>query len=541
VTAEAGAVRILNVEDYAPTRYARSKVLRDAGFEVVEADSGETAFGLLPTVRPHLVVLDMHLPDFNGSEICRRIKAEPATSLVQVLHVTSSARGAEDYAKALDMGADGYLVEPVEPRVLVATVRALVRARRAEETVQKMASELLAAEQAARAAAEAANRAKDQFLAILSHELRTPMTAILGWVGMLATGRLDADTTARAMEVIGRNARLQVQIVDELLDVSRMISGKMSLTLGRVDVLRVLEASIDSVRAAAGDKRIAIELRRSGATAWVSADPSRLQQIFINLLTNAIKFTPPGGRVDVALESGGDLVRVTVRDTGQGVDPEFLPHLFEPFRQAEGPGRRARMGLGLGLAIVRHLVELHGGKIAAESEGIGRGATFTVTLPADRTGSSRLAPVESDDTSPPATPLIGVRIVLVEDERDARDALTWMLADAGAEVFAVETVRAAIEAIRVHAPALVISDIGLPGEEDGYDLIRELRALGRERGGTTPAIALTAFARGTDNARALGEGYDLHLAKPIERDSLTAAIQELLGGALLRKLRGEPR
>jgi signal transduction histidine kinase len=536
VTQDGATVRVLNVEDYAPTRYARSKILREAGFEVVEAANGREALDLIATVRPHLIVLDMHLPDLHGSEVCRRVKSDPGTALIQVLHVSASYRGSDDYARALDMGADGYLVEPVEPRVFVATVRALARTRRAEATVQEVTAELLAVEQAARAAAEAANRAKDEFLAILSHELRTPLTAILGWVGMLATGRLDADTTARAVEVIRRNARLQVQIVDELLDVSRMISGKMNLGLTGIDLVRVLEASIDALRGAAADKQIEIDLRAAGGAASVMGDASRLQQVFTNLLTNAVKFTPAGGRVTVGLEVAGDVVRVMVRDTGRGIDPAFLPHLFEPFRQAETAGRRARMGLGLGLAIARHLVELHGGTIEAASDGLGLGATITVTLPADRTASATPRPVANEDGSPP---LAGVRIVLVEDEPDTRDALALMLGAAGADVVAVETARSAVEAIRARPPDVLMSDIGLP-DEDGYDLIRTVRALEADHGGATPAIAVTAFARSSDSERALSAGYDLHLPKPIECHTLTSAVRGLLGDGRPRTRRGEP-
>jgi signal transduction histidine kinase len=537
---DAAPIRVLNVDDYPEARYARTKVLREAGFEVCDAASGQEALELVTARRPHLVVLDMHLPDLHGSEVCRRVKGDPATASIQILHVSASAAGGDDYARALDMGADGYLVEPVEPQVLVATVRALARARRAEEAVQTMSAELLAAEQAARVAAEAANRAKDEFLAVLSHELRTPLTAILGWVSMLGTGRLDAQTTARAFEIIGRNARLQVQLVDELLDVSRMISGKMSIVLSRIDVTRVLSASIDALRAAAADKQIGVELTSAVVSITVRGDTGRLQQVFTNLLTNAIKFTPAGGRVGVSVELRDDTVRVAVRDTGRGIDPAFLPHLFEPFRQEDAVGRRARMGLGLGLAIARHLVELHGGTIEAASEGLGRGATLTVTLPLVRSTEAVIPDAAAGDGAggERSASLAGVRIVLVEDEPDTRDALALMLRDAGAEVVSVDTVQGALDAIRARPPDVLISDIGMP-DEDGYDLIRAVRALGPGTGSVTPAIAVTAFARGTDYERALSEGYDLHLAKPIERDALTVAVRELLGGRLLRKLRGE--
>jgi PAS domain S-box-containing protein len=655
MTSGAATIRVLNVEDYAPARYARSKILREAGFDVAEAPTGQEALSLVVALRPHLVVLDMNLPDLGGSEVCRRIKSDPRTALVQVLHVSASYRDGDDYARALDQGADGYLTEPIEPRVLVATVRALARARRAEQAVEaaarhwqmtfdaitdgvclldragrvvrynpvfarlagldsalagrpgievfqtltgrpegalpemfaasgrmvteveaggrwlqiardpvlgeggelegavcivtdiserkrveKMTAELLDAEKVARVGAEAANRAKDEFLAILSHELRTPLTAILGWVGMLATRRLDAETTERAVQVVTRNARLQVQLVDELLDVSRMISGKMSLTLAAVDLARTLEASIDALRGAAADKQVDVELRVEGDPVPVSGDASRLQQVFTNVLSNAVKFTLPQGRVTVSIAFGHDVARVAVQDTGQGIDPAFLPHLFEPFRQAEAAGRRARMGLGLGLAIARHLVELHGGMIEAASDGLGHGATITVTLPVDLTTSTAVttAPAASEGQGPRGTigPLAGFRIVLVEDEPDTRDALVLMLGDAGAQVVALDTVRSALDVIRAQPPDVLISDIGMP-DEDGYDLIRAVRGLAPERGGATPAIAVTAFARGTDHEQALSAGYDRHLAKPVERDSLTAVVAELLGAALSRDLR----
>jgi CheY-like chemotaxis protein len=314
-----------------------------------------------------------------------------------------------------------------------------------------------------------------------------------------------------------------------------MISGKMSLTLAAVDLARVLRASIDALRGAAAEKHVEIDLRVAGNAVPIRADASRLQQVFTNLLSNAVKFTPDDGRVTVAVELGNGVARVAVQDTGQGIDPAFLPHLFEPFRQAEAAGRRARMGLGLGLAIARHLVELHGGTIAAASDGLGRGATITVTLPADLTAPAPTSVAPATERRA----LSGIRVMLVEDDPDSRDALALMLGHEGADVVALDTVESALDAIRAQPPDVLISDIGMP-EHDGHDLIRAVRRLAPERGGATPAIAVTAFARGTDHEQALNAGYDRHLAKPVERDALTAAISELLRAGLPGKLRREP-
>jgi signal transduction histidine kinase len=506
-------LRVLNARDDGPVRDARTRLLNAAGFEVVEADSGAEALRQAAAARPHLVLLDVNLPDLDGYEVCRRLKADPTTAIIPVLHLSLAYRAAHEHARGVNAGADGFLVEPVAPEVLLASVRSVARARSVEDAVraaarqwqltfdaitdgvclldpdgdvlrcnavflalagdgdgptgrdgaavlgrvlhqpasalrellaperrqvreflvgsrwrqlssepvldergrlegtlviltdiserkraETMQAELLRLEQQARLSAEASSRAKDEFLAALSHELRTPLTAALGWIRMLAANDLDGPTRAHALEVIERNTRLQAQIVEDLLDVSRIVSGKMTLEVGDVAPGVVLAAATDSLRDAAAAKAIDVRLEVDAALGRVRGDRDRLQQVFANLLSNAIKFTPTGGRVHVSAEPDRDGLRVMVRDTGRGIDPTLLPHLFEPFRQAEAAGRRSHAGLGLGLVIVRHLVALHGGRVDATSPGPDAGATFTVWLPVEPPPSSTVMEAWSSDT-----------------------------------------------------------------------------------------------------------------------------------------------
>jgi PAS domain S-box-containing protein len=634
-------LRILNVDDYRPGRYARTKLLQQAGFEVLEAETGAEALRQAVSARPHVVLLDVKLPDVDGYEVCRRLKAHPVTTAIPVLHLSAAHRAAGDHARGLDAGADGFLVEPVAPEVLLATVRSVARARRAEDAVRaaarqwqltfdaisdavclldpegrilrhnarfaglvadgedltghdgaeiaarvlrrppaelrallgpdrrvarefsvgsrwlqlvtetvrdeagriegglliladvserkrvdSMKAELLRMEQQARLGAEASNRAKDEFLAVLSHELRTPLTAMLGWIRMLTAGGLDDEATAHAIEVIERNTRLQAQIVEDLLDVSRIISGKMTLEIHDVIPSALLRAAVDGVEGLAAAKGLQIEMDILADAGTVRGDGGRLLQVFSNLLSNAVKFTPAGGRIAVTAWREGGGLRVGVTDSGRGIDPALLPYVFEPFRQAEGASRRTHTGLGLGLAIVRHLVELHGGYVEATSPGLGRGATFTVWLPAEAPG-----PTEDGAALRPGAPaervsLHGVRLLVVEDDADTREMVGLMLRTSGADVVGVETADAALDVIRTAPPDLLISDIGL-ADRDGYDLIRMVRQLPGGRGGV-PAIALSAFARESDRREALRAGYDRHLPKPVEPRSLHSAIAELL-------------
>ena len=402
--------------------------------------------------------------------------------------------------------------------------------RRAEEERAK----LLVREQQARQEAEEANRLKDEFLATLSHELRTPMTAIIGWSHLLHTRTLDDEATSRALETIRRNARSQLQLIDDLLDVSRIITGKLRLDVHLVELPTVIEAAVDAVRPAAEAKEIRLEVRLDPSAPPVSGDANRLQQVVWNLLTNAVKFTPRGGHVQVRLEQVNSHVEITVTDTGKGIRPEFLPHVFDRFRQADASITREHSGLGIGLAIVRHLVELHGGTVRAESAGEGQGSSFIVSLPfmaarRELTKAEIVHPkVESHALLECPPSLNGLRVLVVDDEADTRDLVRVVLGQCGSEVTTLASAAEALKALEESKPDVLISDIGMP-EEDGYSLIRKVRDLEFKRGGRIPAIALTAYARGEDRLRALTAGFQVHMPKPIEPVELIAVVASLAG------------
>jgi signal transduction histidine kinase len=635
------SLRVLNAHADGRARAVRTRLLHDAGFEVLEAATAAETLRQAGDARPHVVLLDVRLPDLDGYEVCRRLKADSVTVTIPVLHLSGANRAAGAHARGLDAGADGFLVEPVAPEVLLATVRSVARARTVEEAVRMaarqwqltfdaitdgvcvldrdgrllrsnavfgglvgdgevltgrdglaivgrvlrqpaaalrgllapehrqvreflvgthwrqlvseavrdeggrlegtllvltdiserkrvdtMKAELLRMEQQARLSAEASNRAKDEFLAVLSHELRTPLTAVLGWIRMLAATELDHAARAHAIEVIERNTRLQAQIVEDLLDVSRIISGKMTLDIGDVVPATVVEAAVDGLRGVAAAKGIRLELTVDPRLGVVRGDTGRLQQVFSNLVSNAVKFTPNDGWVGVTAEPERGGLRVAVTDNGRGVDPSLLPYVFEPFRQAEGAGRRTHAGLGLGLAIVRHLVELHGGRVDAASPGLGSGATFSVWLPVEPRVPPELEMAPERTAGEEAASLHGIRLLLVEDDADTREVVRLMLRESGAEVTGVEDAAAALEAIAGAPPDILISDLALP-DGDGCELIRAVRRLPDERG-AIPAIALSGFTRDADRLAAFRAGYDRHVAKPVEPGALRRAVAELL-------------
>jgi len=399
-------------------------------------------------------------------------------------------------------------------------------ARRAGLAVEN--ARLYKASQEARQAAEAANRAKDEFLATLSHELRTPLSPILGWVRLLRSGDLDAAASARGLEVIERNVRAQTQLIEDLLDVSRIITGKLRLEVRPMDLVTVVEAGIEAVRPAADAKAIQIESRLDPRASAMVGDPDRLQQVVWNLVSNAVKFTPKEGRVEVELTGIDSHARLRVKDTGKGISPTFLPHVFDRLRQADSTSTRAHGGLGIGLAIVRHLVELHGGTVAAESGGEGKGAVFTVELPiSPAAGPERPAP-ESAEAQEGSVRLDGVRVMVVDDEADTRDLLSFSLRNYGAEVTALGSASEALAAIQRDKPDVLVSDIGLPGD-DGYVLIRKVRALDEDRGGRVPAAALTAYAKDEDRHRAIAAGFQAHVPKPVELAELASVVASLAG------------
>jgi len=377
--------------------------------------------------------------------------------------------------------------------------------------------------------AERANRLKDEFLATLSHELRTPLTAIIGWSDMLGSPKLDPATSSRAISVIRRNALIQVQMISDLLDVSRIITGKLRLSVQPVDLGTIIIAAVDGMRPAAEAKGIRLELQLDSPAGQVSGDPDRLQQVVWNLVSNAIKFTPKGGRVMIRLERVESHVEITVSDTGLGIAPEFLPHVFDRFRQADATSTRVYGGLGLGLAIVRQLVELHGGTVGAKSAGEGHGATFTISLPlaavrgaADDMHSQAFTSSEFD--CPPR--LEGLRVLVVDDEAETLEMLQFILEGCGARVRTANSAAAALEAITEDVFDALISDIGMP-EEDGYSLIAKVRALGKERGGSVPAAALTAYAGEGDRIRVLRSGFQIHVPKPVSAKELVAVVANL--------------
>jgi signal transduction histidine kinase/ActR/RegA family two-component response regulator len=392
--------------------------------------------------------------------------------------------------------------------------------------------ELLRREQDARETAEAAGRAKDQFLAVLSHELRTPLNAVYGWARMLRSGQVRDEAAPRALDVIIRNANAQLQLIDDLLDVSRVITGKMRLDVQPVDLEAVIEAALDAVRPAADAKGVRLQKLLDPRAGPATGDPSRLQQVVWNLLANAVKFTPKGGRVQVHLQRINSHVELVVSDTGEGIAPAILPYVFDRFRQADSSSTRAHTGLGLGLALVKHLVELHGGSVVAHSAGEGQGATFRVTLPVTIAHPPVGVPAPVHPASPlldgrPAgTRLDGLRVLLVDDDRDALDLATAIVADAGGDVRTCRSAREALDVLTEWRPHVLVSDIEMPGE-DGYALIRKVRALEPDRGGKTPAVALTAYGRIQDRTLSLTAGYSMHVPKPVDPGELTTVIASL--------------
>jgi PAS domain S-box-containing protein len=409
-------------------------------------------------------------------------------------------------------------------RVFTGIVRDISKRKQGEEQL----TEALQSERLARKEAEEANRAKDEFLAVISHELRTPLTPILTWSRLLRSGKLDNAATERALEAIDRSTRSQAQLIEDLLDVSRITSGKLRLDVRPIELPPVVEAAVESVRPGAEAKGIRFEIVLDRNAGVVSGDPERLQQVVWNLLSNAVKFTPRGGRIQVRLQRVDSHVEIAVSDTGQGINPQFLPHVFERFRQADSSSTRAHGGLGLGLAIVRHLVELHGGRVRAESPGEGKGATFVVELPLailhqpltpDRIhpGAGQGVPFVSKPT------LGGVRILLVDDEPDTVETLRVVLEQAGAEVRTATSAGDALATLEAWHADVLVCDIGMP-EEDGYALIHKVRALAPERGGYIPAVALTAYARVEDRLKVLSSGFQMHVPKPVEPAELVAIM-----------------
>jgi PAS domain S-box-containing protein len=636
--------QLLIVDDDPISRYATGRLLRSAGFRTAEAATGAEGLAAAGAGDFSAMIVDVHLPDLDGFELCRILRSRGQTHRMPVLHLSAAYVTDEDKVRGLDAGADAYLTHPVEPAVLVATVQALVRTRVAEEAMRRSESkfraiyeqapsglalidgegrlrdansqmlrllgrslaevvgrrldefqrsadgdeqrdevaidrpdgrtvhlsvsisaqiepgvslivatdvsqraalesqrqQLLERERDARSEAERVSRLKDTFIAVLSHELRSPLNAMVGWTHVLQQ-RGGSEETMKALAAIERNGRLQARMISDLLDMSRLNLGKLPLSLDRVDPADVIAAAVSAVQSDLDARQIDLRLAVE-PVGTLRADSSRLQQVMWNLLSNAVKFSPPGGQVTVGVRGDGADIVMFVSDHGQGIAPAFLAHVFDRFMQSDVGRNRQHGGLGLGLSIVKQLVEAHGGQVHVHSAGLGQGARFEVRLPregeatraeppgmADAAGEpadSMLSPLNEGD--PDEAPLAGLRLLVVDDDADASGMLQIILRDRGAAVRVAGSSAQALNVLREEAFDVLISDIGMPGK-DGYELVRELRVLELKTGRHLPAIALTSFTRGQDEAHARAAGFDAHCPKPLRPLNLVGLVARLAG------------
>ena len=554
--------RILIVDDLPEKLLVYRTLLEDLDAQIVEAHSGTEALKRVLEGEFAVILLDVNMPDIDGLETANLVRRHKNGRHTPIIFITSYADEMQT-ARGYELGAVDYILSPVIAPVLRTKVRVFVdlyearaalslsnqelETRVAERTAELQKSNerlhaeiaerlraeaereaLLAREKVLRAEAEELSRLKDEFLATMSHELRTPLNAIFGWITLLRTRRLDEATQERALETIERNARAQKRLIEDLLDVSRIVTGKVALELVTVDPRRVVEAALETMHPAAQTKGLKIVPLLDTGAGTVRGDFARLQQVVCNLLSNAIKFTDAGGHVEVCLARRNGEVEISVADSGQGIKAEFLPLVFDRFRQEDGSISRRHGGLGLGLAIVRHLVELHAGSVDAQSAGEGRGAKFIVRLPVRETNLlPRMPEIPADAIVTPAM-LLGLRLLVVDDDPGARELISGMLEGFGAQVSVADGGHAALKLLFAERPDVLIADLGMP-EMDGYALIEQVRALDPDFGGKTPAVAVTAYASPQDRLRALQAGYQNHVAKPVEAEELAIVIASLAG------------
>ena len=560
-------VNILVVDDRDENLVALEAVLNEPNYRVVRARSGREALREVLEQDFALILLDVVMPNIDGYETATLIRERARSKQTPIIFLTANDWGASHVFRGYNVGAVDYLIKPVAADVLRSKVAVFVELfnrqealRKGQEELEKTIAErtrelasanlklsaeieertrieqervgLLLREQAARLEAEAANRLKDEFLATLSHELRTPLNAIMGWAHVLGQSPGDRPTVQRAAEVVRQNAAAQAQLIEDILDVSRIVGGKLHLETSTVDLKSTIEAAIESLMPAVTAKSIHVE-RKLEENVHVAGDRDRLQQVVWNLLSNALKFTPKGGHVTVGLTQGDGDAEIFVRDNGIGIPADFLPYVFDRFRQADSSMSRRHSGLGLGMAIVRHLVELHGGTVSVESAGEGKGATFRLRLPTRR---AEVAPLQRPEEEPERPPepggieldrLQGLHVLIVEDDTDSRNVLALLLQKLGALVEAVPSAKEAMARVVSRRPDVIVSDIGMP-EEDGYSLIRRLRQMPADIEKKLPAIALTAYARKQDADAAISAGYDRHLPKPVAPAELIRAIKSVV-------------
>jgi signal transduction histidine kinase len=527
--------RILLADDNGDMRDYVRRLLSDK-YEVETVADGEAALQSARAKEFDLVLSDVMMPKLDGFGLLQALRSEERTHTLPVILLSARA-GEESRVEGMGAGADDYLVKPFSARELLARVEAHLNLQRERRRSEEKLEELMALEKKARISAEVANRIKDDFLAMLSHELRTPLNAIVGWTHLLKSGTLNEQDRARGVDVIDRNASAQSAIIEELLDVSRIITGKLKLEAQPFDPATVVDAAVDAVRPAALVKEIEIVTSIERNRGLIVGEAVRLQQVIWNLLSNAVKFTPKKGRVDVELKVAGKNFEIVISDTGEGIESDFLPFIFERFRQADTSAKRKHGGLGVGLSIVRSLVEMHGGEVSATSDGRGEGATFIVKLPiidlaevADASANVsrwKKKPTGEGDADLQPDLLEGVKVLAVDDQQDTLDLMTLALVRYGADVRVANSAASALETITEWKPNVIVSDIGLP-EMDGYDFMRALRKI--EGGGKRiPAIALTGYAGAVDESKALNAGYERHFSKPINLSELAIAIARLSG------------
>ncbi len=529
---------VLVVEDNTEmSHFIASSLTRD--FQVETAFDGAEGVAKAVALHPDVIISDLMMPIKTGEEMLKELQSIPEMRNTPVIMLTAKADD-DLRVRLLQQGAHDYMMKPIvleELRARVGNLSSIKRTRdilqteltSSAQSLESLARQLASKQreaQAARVIAEHANRSKDEFLMTLSHELRTPLTSIFGWVRMIRMGGLDEKTVAHAIDTIERNVKVQVHLIEDLLDISRIVAGKMRLNLRPMELAQAIRLALEIAQPTATARNIAIDVHLTDDPCPVSGDADRLQQIVWNLLINAIKFTPKGGNVAVSLSVVNAAAELRISDTGQGIKPEFLSQLFERFRQADSSTTRNHGGLGLGLALVRSLVELHGGSVRAHSDGLGKGATFTVTLPLLAEGRAVVDGAEAATRVMPD--LSGMKVLVVEDESDTRELIVAMLVKCGCSVFPARTTAEALTHLETARPDLIVSDIALP-DGDGLTFMRKVRA--SEPGiRAIPAIALTAFAGDSDKSEALAAGFQLHLSKPIEPIELSQAVKRMVDG-----------